>query len=380
MAKQDYYDLLGIQKGASDDEIKKAYRKMAMKYHPDRNPGDKSAEEKFKEVNEAYEVLKDPQKKAAYDQFGHSAFENGMGSSGFNRGQGFSGFDFNFGGNGQGFSGFSDIFSDIFSDFMGGGSGRQQSVHKGEDLRYDMSITLEQAFSGLTTEISFRRNGKCKKCDGKGGENKTTCSRCNGSGVINTRHGFFMNQQVCPECNGLGYKIANPCRECNGTGIAVETKKLEVKIPSGVDSGTRLRVRGEGEAGFAGSEPGDLYIYITVKKHKIFERDNKNLYINVPINFTTAALGGDIEVPTIEGTKADVKIPKGIQNGEKLRLRGKGMTSLNSSLRGDMYLNISIETPTKLTPRQEDLLRQFEEDRKNNGDNKNFFDKIKDWL
>lgn len=383
MSKQDYYELLGVQKGASDEEIKKAYRKKAMQYHPDRNPGDKNAEEKFKEINEAYEVLKDPQKKAAYDQFGHSAFENGMGGRGGfgGQGQGFSGFDFNFGGGqGQGFSGFSDIFSDIFSDFMGGGSQREQRSSKGEDLRYDMTITLEQAFTGLTTEISFRRNGKCKKCGGKGGENKTVCSKCKGSGYINTRHGIFLNQQVCPECNGTGYKITNPCRECNGTGIAVETKRLEVKIPAGVETGTRLRVRGEGEAGFAGSEPGDLYIYISVKKHRIFERENKNLYINVPITFGIAGLGGSIEVPMIEGGKVEVKIPKGIQTGEKLRLRGKGMPSLNSSIRGDMYLNINIETPTRLTAHQEELLREFEEDRKKNGDTKSFFDKIKEWL
>lgn len=381
MAKQDYYELLGIQKGASDDEIKKAYRKMAMKYHPDRNQGDKSAEEKFKEINEAYEVLKDPQKKAAYDQFGHSAFENGMGG-GSRGGQGFGGFDFNFGGGagGQGFGGFSDIFSDIFSDFMGGGSSRGPQSHKGQDLRYDMSITLEQAFTGLITEISFRRNGKCKKCNGMGGDKREVCSKCHGSGVINVRQGFFMSQQVCPECGGLGYIITNPCRECNGTGVSAENKKLEIKIPAGVDNGTRLRVKGEGEAGLAGSESGDLYVYISVKPNKIFTRDNKSLYINVPISFGLAGLGGTIEVPTIDGTKAEVKIPRGIQSGEKLRLRGKGMTGINSPIRGDMYLNINVETPTKLTAHQEELLRAFEEDRIKNGADKNFFDKIKDWL
>lgn len=380
MAKQDYYELLGVQKGASDDEIKKAYRKMAMKYHPDRNQGDKTAEEKFKQINEAYEVLKDPQKKAAYDQFGHSAFENGMGGRGAG-GQGFGGFDFNFGGGGaQGFGGFSDIFSDIFSDFMGGGSPRGPQARKGQDLRYDVSITLEEAFTGITTEISFRRNGKCKKCNGQGGEKREVCPKCHGQGFINARQGFFVSQQVCPECGGLGYIITNPCRECNGTGVGAEVKKLEIKIPAGVDNGTRLRVRGEGEAGLTGNEAGDLYVYVTIKPNKIFERDGKNLYVNVPISFGLAALGGTIEVPTIDGTKAEVRVPKGIQAGEKLRLRGKGMTGINSSVRGDMYLNITVETPTKLSAHQEELLREFEEDRKKNGDSKNFFDKIKEWL
>ena len=384
MAKQDYYELLGVQKGASDDEIKKAYRKMAMKYHPDRNQGDKTAEEKFKQINEAYEVLKDPQKKAAYDQFGHSAFENGMGgrgAGGFGGGQGFGGFDFNFGGGGaQGFGGFSDIFSDIFSDFMGGGSPQGPQARKGQDLRYDVSITLEEAFTGITTEISFRRNGKCKKCNGQGGEKREVCPKCHGQGFINARQGFFVSQQVCPECGGLGYIITNPCRECNGTGVGAEVKKLEIKIPAGVDNGTRLRVKGEGEAGLTGNPSGDLYVYITIKNNKIFERDGKNLYINVPISFGLAALGGTIEVPTIDGTKAEVRVPKGIQTGEKLRLRGKGMTGINSAIRGDMYLNITVETPTKLTAHQEELLREFEEDRRKNGDSKNFFDKIKEWL
>ena len=380
MAKADYYDLLGVQKGASDDEIKKAYRKMAMKYHPDRNPGDKQAEEKFKEVNEAYEVLKDPQKKAAYDQFGHAAFENGMGGgagrggfSGFGNGAG--GFDFNFG---EG--GFSDIFSDIFSDFMGGGSKRRSAQNRGQDLRYDLTITLEEAFHGVSKTLSFRRNGKCSHCDGKGGEEKITCQKCHGSGVINIRQGFFMSQQVCPECGGTGYTVKNPCRFCNGTGIEVETKNLEVKIPAGVETGTKLRVSGEGEAGLGGAPSGDLFVYIMVRPHKIFERIGNDLAINVPISITEAALGATIEVPVIEGSKAEVRIPKGIQTGEKLRLRGKGMPSLNSSSRGDMYLNITVETPTKLTAHQEELLREFEEDRIKNGDSKNFFDKIKDWL
>ncbi|MBP3616265.1 MAG: molecular chaperone DnaJ [Alphaproteobacteria bacterium] len=379
MAKADYYDLLGVTKGASDDEIKKAYRKMAMKYHPDRNPGDKSAEEKFKEINEAYEVLKDPQKKAAYDQFGHSAFEQGMGGAGRGGFGGFGngGFDFNFGEGG----GFSDIFSDIFSDFMGGGNSRRGSTrNRGQDLRYDIVITLEEAFHGVSKTIQFRRNGKCSHCDGKGGENKTTCSKCHGSGVINVRQGFFMSQQVCPECGGTGYVIKNPCHFCNGSGIEVENKTLEIKIPAGVDTGTKLRVSGEGEAGLGGSPAGDLYVYVMIRPSKVFEREGKNLILNVPISIGEAALGATIEVPIIEGGKAEVRIPRGIQTGEKLRLKGKGMTGINSSVRGDMYLDITVETPVKLSSRQEELLREFEEERKKNGDSKNFFDKIKEWL
>lgn len=379
MAKSDYYDLLGVQKGASDDEIKKAYRKMAMKYHPDRNPGDKSAEEKFKEINEAYEVLKDPQKKAAYDQYGHAAFENGMGgdAGGFGRGGfGTGGFDFSSGG-------FSDIFSDIFSDFMGGGSTRRggASSRRGQDLRYDIVISLEEAFNGTTKTISFRRNGKCKKCDGKGGEGVSTCPHCHGTGVINTRQGFFMSQSVCPHCNGTGTIIKNPCSACGGTGMETESKTLEVKIPAGVDNGTKLRISGEGEAGMNGAPFGDLFVYVMVRPSKVFIREGKNLLLNVPISMTEAALGATIEVPVIEGGKAEVRIPKGIQSGERLRLRGKGMTTLGASaVRGDMFLDITVETPTHLTAHQEELLRAFDEDRRKNGDSKNFFDKIKDWL
>ena len=372
MSNTDYYDLLGINKNASDAEIKSAYRKMAMKYHPDRNQGDKQAEEKFKEINKAYEVLKDPQKKAAYDQYGSSAFENNMGGAGGFNSSG--GFDFNFTG-----GGFSDIFSDIFSDFMGGGRSATKSG-KGQDLRYDMSITLEEAFNGIKKNISFRRNGKCKHCSGSGGDKVSTCSNCRGSGFVNIRHGFFINQQVCPDCNGTGRKVQNPCSYCNGTGIEVESKNLEVQIPSGVDNGTKLRISGEGEAGFAGSSSGDLFIYIMIKPNKVFTREDRNLFLNVPISFGEAALGGTIEVPVIEGGKVEVNIPKGTQTGERLRLRGKGFSILGSSSRGDMYLDIVVETPTKLTANQEELLKQFEEDRKKNSDSKSFFDKIKDWL
>ncbi len=379
MANSDFYEILGVSKNATDAEIKSAYRKQAMKYHPDRNQGDKAAEEKFKEVNKAYEVLKDPQKKAAYDQYGAAAFENGMGGSqgfggqGFG-GQGFEGFDFSSAG------GFSEMFSDIFSDFMGGGSHSRERETRGQDLRYDIVISLEEAFTGLVKTISFKKNGKCQKCNGMGGDEKVVCSKCRGSGVVNIRQGIFFTQHLCPDCQGTGYKIKNPCHYCSGTGIAMESKTLDVKIPAGVDSGTKLRIRGEGEAGLMGTAPGDLFVYVVVKPHKIFTRSDKNLLIEVPVSFTEAALGGTIEVPIIEGGKAEVNIPKGIQNGERLRLRSKGMSGINSGIRGDMYLNIKVETPTKLTDHQEQLLREFEADRIKNGDKKSFFDKIKDWL
>ena len=376
MANTDFYEILGVSKTATDAEIKSAYRKQAMKYHPDRNQGDKAAEEKFKEVNKAYEVLKDPQKKAAYDQYGAAAFEGGMGGSQGFSSQGFGNFsDFEFTSSGD----FNEMFSNIFSDFMGGGRHRQTET-KGQNLRYDIVISLEEAFTGLIKTISFKKNGKCQKCNGMGGDDKIVCSKCRGSGVVNSRQGIFFTQHTCPDCQGTGYTVKNPCHYCSGTGVAMENKTLDVKIPAGVDNGTKLRIKGEGEAGLMGAASGDLFVYVVVKPHKIFTRNDKNLLIEVPVSFTEAALGGTIEVPIIEGGKAEVNIPRGIQNGERLRLRGKGMTGINSSIRGDMYLDIKVETPTKLTTRQEQLLREFEEDRIRNGDKKSFFDKIKDWL
>ncbi|MCL2438880.1 MAG: molecular chaperone DnaJ [Alphaproteobacteria bacterium] len=362
MAKQDYYDLLGVKKGASESELKSAYRKKAMQFHPDKNQGDKAAEEKFKQINEAYEVLKDPQKKSAYDQFGHSAFEQGMGSKhgggGFGGGGfGSGGFDFNFDA-----GGFGDMFSDIFSDFMGGGRRQSKSAaRKGDDLRYDLRITLKEAFTGLNKTISFRRKGKCKTCDGKGGEGKQTCTRCHGSGVINKQSGFFMTQQACPECNGLGATFKKTCNSCGGTGVGFEDKTITVKIPAGVESGSRLRVAGEGESGLAGAPSGDLYVYIAVSANEEFERAGSDLLTNLNISFATAALGGTVEADTIDGKKIDVKIPRGSQFGSRLRIRGYGMPIIGrTDQRGDMYLNLEIEVPAKLTSEQEKLLREFD--------------------
>jgi molecular chaperone DnaJ len=386
MAKQDYYELLGVKKGASDEEIKKAYRRQAMKYHPDKNAGDKASEEKFKEVNEAYEVLKDSQKKAAYDQFGHAAFESGMGGRGGGAGAGgFSGrggssaggFNFDFGA-----GGFSDIFSDIFSDFMGGGGSHRTASreNRGQDLRYDMAISLEEAFSGVSRSISYRRQGRCPKCGGAGGDSRRVCPKCRGSGVINVRQGFFMSEQACPECHGLGFIVKNPCGECNGTGVKMEDKTLSVKIPAGVDNGGRLRLAGEGEAGLLSGGFGDLYIYINVKPHKVFAREGRDLAIELPVGIAEAALGASVEVPVIEGGRVEVKIPRGVETGEKLRIRGRGMPVPGGSARGDMFLNIRIEVPKTLSRRQEELLREFDAESKKEGGSKSFFDKVKEWL
>ena len=374
MSKKDYYDILGVTKKSTPEEIKKAYRSLAMKYHPDRNQGDKTAEGKFKEASEAYQVLSDPKKKSSYDQFGHSAFEGGAGGAG--------GFDF--GGFESG--GFSDIFDDFFGDFMGssrsgGRSGKSRS-NRGSDLKINLEISLEEAYLGKKQTINLSSNEKCKKCSGNGaelGSKPKKCSTCNGHGKVRMQQGFFTLQQTCPDCGGDGEMLSNPCKDCRGSGIIKTKKNLSIQIPKGVDDGTQIRLSGKGDAGYRGGADGDLYVIITVQKHKIFQRSEENLYYKLPISMTDAALGTEIEVPTIDGGKAKVKIPAGTQNGKQLRLREKGMPNLRSENIGDLYLEINVIVPENLSKDQKKLLEEFK--RKENSDNtseiKNFFNKAK---
>ena len=348
MSKQDFYELLGIQRTATGDDIKKAYRKLAMQYHPDRNSGDSQAEQKFREVNEAYEVLKDDQKRAAYDRFGHAAFEQGGGA----RGGGFG--DFHFG------AGFADIFDEMFGEFMGQ---RRTAGARGADLRYNMEITLEEAFAGTNSTIKVPTSVGCEECKGTGGAGgaqPTNCPGCHGAGKVRAQQGFFTIERTCPTCHGMGRVIKDPCKACGGAGRVRKDKTLAVNIPPGVEDGTRIRLAGEGEAGMRGSPPGDLYVFLSVKAHRLFQRDNANIYCRVPIQMTTAALGGTIEVPTIEGGRAKVTIPPGTQGGHQFRLKSKGMSVLRSPARGDMFVQAVIETPVNLTKRQQELLREFE--------------------
>lgn len=372
MARKDFYELLGVQKGASKDELKKAYRKMAMQYHPDKNQGDEKAEAKFKEINEAYDVLKDEQKRAAYDQFGHQAFEGGMGGGGNPFGGG-GGFDFS--GN------FGDIFEDLFGGGRRGGGRTQQQ--RGADLRYNLSISLEDAYAGKQERISVTTSAACDTCDGSGakkGSSPTSCSTCNGAGRVRMQQGFFTVERTCASCQGTGQMIKDPCGTCAGSGRVRKNKKLNVSIPKGVEDGTRIRLTGEGEAGARGAPAGDLYVFLSVKPHTFFERDGSDLHAKVPIKFTTAALGGSIEVPTIAGGKVKVTVPEGTQSGHQFRLRGKGMPNLHSSFQGDMYIHTKIETPVKLSKEQKDLLREFEETcpEKSNPETESFFKKAKD--
>ena len=380
MSKRDYYDVLGVAKGASADEIKKGYRKKAKELHPDRNADNPEAENQFKEVNEAYEVLKDADKKAAYDRFGHAAFEGGMGGGGGRPGGGFHG------GQGDFASAFSDVFDDLFGDFMGGrggpGGGRQRAA-RGSDLRYNLRVTLEEAFSGLQKTINVPTSVSCEACDGsgaEGGAEPTTCPTCSGMGKVRAQQGFFTVERTCPTCSGLGQIIQNPCKKCGGQGRVHKDRALSVNIPAGVETGTRIRLAGEGEAGMRGGPSGDLYIFIEVEPHKIFERENSNLFCRVPVAMATAALGGDIEVPTIDGGRSRVKIPAGSQSGRQMRLRSKGMPALRGGPAGDMFIELAVETPVNLTSRQKELLREFEDlSEENNPQSSSFFSSVKNF-
>jgi molecular chaperone DnaJ len=370
MAKRDYYDVLGVAKNASDDDIKKAYRKLAMKYHPDRNPGSKDAEEHFKEAKQAYEMLSDPQKRAAYDQYGHAGVDPNMGAAGA-----------------QGFGGFADAFGDIFGDIFGQAAGGRRGgaqVYRGADLRYSMEITLEQAAHGYETQIRVPSWIACQVCHGSGAEPGTkpeTCPTCQGQGQVRMSQGFFSIQQTCPKCHGAGTHIPKPCAHCHGAGKVKETKTLEVKIPAGIDEGMRIRSSGNGEPGLNGGPSGDLYVEIHIKPHTVFERDGDDLHCQMPIAFTTATLGGEIEVPTLAG-KASFTVSEGTQSGKTFRLRGKGIKGLRSSLPGDLYVHVQVETPVKLTDTQRDLLRQFEQSLLEGGarhspQSKGWFDRVK---
>ena len=341
----DYYELLECERTADAGTIKTSYRKLAMKYHPDKNAGCKDSESKFKAVSEAYDVLKDPQKRAAYDRFGHAAFQNGGG------------------GGGQDFGGFSDIFESVFGEFMGGGRGRAPS-RRGADLRYDMEVSLEEAYDGKQTEITVDVSAECDTCHGSGakpGTHASTCRQCNGHGKVRAQQGFFVVERACPVCQGAGQVIADPCPDCRGEGRVEKTKTLSVTVPPGVDEGTRIRLSGEGEAGPRGSPAGDLYIFLHVKRHNLFEREGTTLFARAPISFTTAALGGSLSIPGLDGTTHEIRIPAGIQSGKQLRQRGAGMPVLQGRGQGDLVVQIEVETPTRLSTRQRELLELFRE-------------------
>lgn len=371
MSKRDYYEVLGLSRGASGDEIKKGYRAKAKELHPDRNSDNPNAESMFKEVNEAYDVLKDADRKAAYDRYGHAAFEGGVGGGGRPGG-----------GPGDFSSAFSDVFDDLFGDFMGGGRGNSRNrASRGSDLRYNLQVTLEDAYSGLQKSINIPTSVECGSCNGtgaEGGSEPTTCPTCSGMGKVRATQGFFTVERTCPTCSGIGQMIKNPCKNCGGQGRAEKDRALSVNIPAGVETGTRIRLSGEGEAGLRGGPSGDLYIFIEVREHDIFQREGGNLFCRVPVSMTSAALGGDIEVPTIDGGRSRVKIPSGSQSGRQMRLRNKGMPSIKSSQIGDMFIELAIETPVNLTSRQKELLREFEtmsED--NNPESKSFFSTVR---
>lgn len=376
MAKEDFYKLLGVDKGADGPAIKSAYRKLAMQFHPDRNPDNPDAEQKFKEVSAAYDVLKDEQKRAAYDRFGHAAFDGtgGMGQGGGGFGGGFRG---------DPGSGFADIFDDLFGDFTGRGRGQGRGQQgRGADLRYNMEISLEEAFSSKKASIRVPSSVPCEECKGSGaeaGSDPTVCPTCSGAGKVRAQQGFFTIERTCPNCHGQGRVINNPCKPCSGTGRVEKDRSLNVNIPEGVEEGTRIRLTGEGEAGLRGGPQGDLYIFLSIKPHAIFERDGPDLHCEVPVPFATATLGGQVEVPTVSGGRAKVTIPAGTQSNRQFRLRGKGMPVLRSRNIGDLYIHTAVETPVNLTKKQRELLRAFEDELtdKNNPQSANFFSRVK---
>jgi molecular chaperone DnaJ len=372
MSKRDYYEVLGVNKDASDEDIKKAYRRLAMKHHPDRNPDNPKAEEHFKEAKEAYEILSDSGKRAAYDQYGHAGVDQSMrgGGAGF---EGFSG-------------GFADAFGDIFGDIFGGG-GRRSNVYRGADLRYNLEISLEEAARGTETKIRIPTMVECETCHGSGakpGTQPVTCPTCAGHGQVRMQQGFFSIQQTCPNCHGSGKVVQSPCPSCQGAGRIKQHKTLSVKIPAGVDEGDRIRLSGEGEAGVNGGPPGDLYVVIQIKSHPVFQRDHNDLHCEMPVSFTTAALGGEIEIPTLDGS-AKIKIPAETQSGKVFRLRGKGIKGVRSNSYGDLMCHVVVETPVNLTERQKELLRELEEINRRDGDRhnpraKSWMDKVKEFF
>lgn len=373
MAKQDYYATLGVVRGASPEDMKKAYRKLAMQYHPDRNPGDAAAEHKFKEINEAYDVLKDDQKRSAYDRFGHAAFENGgMGGGGGQAG----GFGFE--------GGLGDIFEQMFGQTRRGGSAAQN----GADIKASVEIELKDAFAGTKASVRVASRMTCDACTGSGSADKgagsDNCGTCGGAGRVRAQQGFFLVERTCPTCGGSGRVVRNPCRICAGAGTVPREKTLAVQIPAGVEDGTRIRLSGEGEAGLRGAAPGDLYVHVTVRPHEIFQRDGANIFCRVPLRMTQASLGGEIDVPAIDGSAARVKIPAGTQSGDQFRLRGKGFSVLRSTQRGDMYIQVAVETPQNLTKRQRELLEEFERESTNHKtgspEHEGFFAKVKDFF
>ncbi len=370
-----YYEILEVDKNASAEDIKKSFRRLAMKYHPDRNAGNKEAEAKFKEINEAYEVLKDDQKRAAYDRYGKQAFAGGNGG-----GSPFGGFEFNFGA-----GGFSDIFSEVFSDFMGGGSRRSSYAQRGADVRYNLEITLEEAFSGIEKEITIPSTETCEECHGHGtkdGKEAPVCEYCKGTGKVRMqRGGFFIVEQACPKCQGTGRAVKEACAKCKGAGVVHQDKTIKIKIPEGIEDDTRMRIAGAGQAGIRGGENGDLYVFISIKPHKLYTREGASLFTRVPISMCCAALGGKIEIPGINGEKIEISVDAGAQTDSVIKIKGQGMTIMRSSKRGDLFVTLRVETPVNLSPRQKELLEEFRSVSKDDScqpESKSFFEKIKD--